>query len=78
MQSSGYSQYDNCPPGLYPYGPGKYRNPCDSFHFWSMHPGEANFVFGDGSVRFLGYGIGANLVKLATRNGNDIYNETES
>lgn len=75
MQSSGYSQYDNCPPGPYTYGPGKSNNPCDSFHFWSLHPGGANFVFGDASVRFLSYGIGTNLVKLATRDGNEVYND---
>jgi prepilin-type N-terminal cleavage/methylation domain-containing protein/prepilin-type processing-associated H-X9-DG protein len=75
LQSSGYSQYDNCPPGPYTYGPGKTKNPCDSFHFWSMHPGGANFVFGDASVRFLNYGIGANLVKLATRDGKEVYND---
>jgi prepilin-type processing-associated H-X9-DG protein len=75
MQSSGYSQYDNCPPGPYTYGPGKYRNPCDAFHFWSLHPGGANFVFGDASVHFLSYGIGPNLVKLATRAGNEVYND---
>ncbi len=75
MQSSGYSQYDNCPAGPYTYGPGKLSNPCDAFHFWSMHSGGANFVFGDASVRFLSYGIGPNLVKLATRNGNETYSE---
>jgi prepilin-type processing-associated H-X9-DG protein len=75
MQSSTYSQYDNCPPGPYTYGPGKSSNPCDVFHFWSLHPGGANFLFGDASVHFVSYGIGANLVKLATRNGNEVYND---
>lgn len=75
MQSSGYSQYDDCPPGPYTYGPGKAKNPCDAFHFWSLHPGGANFVFGDASVHFLSYGIGTNLVKLATRAGNEVYND---
>lgn len=73
MQSSTYPQYDNCPPGPYTYGPGKFNNPCDAFHFWSMHPGGANFLFGDGAVHFVSYGIGANLVKLATRNGSEAY-----
>jgi len=75
MQSSGHSEYDNCPPGPYTYGPGKSSKPCDAFHFWSMHPGGANFLFGDASVHFVSYGIGANLVKLATRNGNEVYND---
>lgn len=77
MQSSGYSKYDNCPPGPYTYGPGNIRNPCDSFHFWSLHPGGAHFLFGDASVHFLGYGIGSNLVKLATRSGKEVYNDWE-
>jgi len=75
MQSSSYSPYDNCPPGPYTYGTGKPNNPCDAFHFWSLHPGGANFLFGDGSVHFIRYGIGANLVKLATRNGNEAYSD---
>lgn len=75
MQSSGYSQYDNCPPGPYTYGPGKSNNSCDAFHFWSKHPDGANFLFGDAAVHFLNYGIGANLVKLATRSGNETYND---
>lgn len=73
MQSSGYSAYDNCPPGPYTYRRGDSRNPCDAFHFWSQHPGGANFAFADGSVHFLNYGIGANLVKLATRNGREVF-----
>jgi prepilin-type N-terminal cleavage/methylation domain-containing protein/prepilin-type processing-associated H-X9-DG protein len=75
LQSSGYSKYDDCPAGPYAYGPGKSNNPCDSFHFWSMHPGGANFLFADSSVHFLNYGIGANLVKLATRDGKEAYND---
>lgn len=76
-QSSGYSAYDNCPPGPYRYGPGSQDNPCDAFHFWSLHPGGAHFLFGDGSVHFLSYGIGGNLVKLATRAGGEPYNGWE-
>jgi prepilin-type processing-associated H-X9-DG protein len=73
-QSSGYSAYDNCPPGPYGYGPGRQDNPCDAFHFWSLHPGGANFLYGDGSVKLLSYSIGADLVKLATRAGGETYN----
>ena len=71
-RSSGYSQYDDCPPGPYAYGRGHYDNPCDAFHFWSLHAGGANFMFGDASVHFLDYGIGARLVDLATRAGGEI------
>lgn len=36
-------------------------------HYWSYHPGGANFVFVDGSVRFFKYGT--SLAALATYNG---------
>lgn len=36
-----------------------------------LHPGGANFLFADGSVHFLEYGLGANLAILATRNKGD-------
>jgi prepilin-type processing-associated H-X9-DG protein len=74
-QSSGYSAYDNCPSGPYKYGPGRQDNPCDAFHFWSLHPGGANFLFGDGSVKFLSYAIGSDLAKIATRAGGEVFND---
>lgn len=61
----------SCPPGPYTYGPGRIDNQCDMFHFWSPHPGGANFLFADGSVRFLTYSADAVLPALATRAGGE-------
>lgn len=70
LQPSGLA-YVNCPQGNYSFGPGSVDNPCDDFHFWSLHPGGANFLFADGSALFLTYGIGGLLDALGTKNGGE-------
>lgn len=60
-----------CPHGPYAFGPGDPDNMCDMFHFWSRHPGGANFLFADGSVHFLKYSADAILPQLATRAGGE-------
>jgi prepilin-type processing-associated H-X9-DG protein len=42
------------------------------FHFWSPHAGGANFLWADGSVRFLRYDAKPLMPALATRNGGEV------
>jgi prepilin-type N-terminal cleavage/methylation domain-containing protein/prepilin-type processing-associated H-X9-DG protein len=80
----GYSDYDNLLPNpfidyWYPqcishlpdkFRPGVITDLCDSQHFWSPHSGGANFLLGDGSVRFVSYNVSANMmIAGATRSG---------
>jgi len=58
--------------GPYSFGPGRTSNRCDQFHFWSLHPGGANFVLADGSARFFTYSASPIMSALATRAGGEI------
>lgn len=66
------SPYSPCRPGPHHFTPGRLDNLCDAFHFWSLHPGGANFAFCDGSVRFLPYSARDLLPALATRAGGEV------
>jgi prepilin-type N-terminal cleavage/methylation domain-containing protein/prepilin-type processing-associated H-X9-DG protein len=63
---------DPCGPGVYLYKPaGGFGDPCGVFHFWSPHPGGANFALADGSVRLIPYTAAAILPALASRAGGE-------
>ncbi len=62
-----------CGPGRYPFRAARgFDDPCGMFHFWSPHSGGANFVFCDGSVRFLTYSANDILPALASRAGGEV------
>jgi prepilin-type processing-associated H-X9-DG protein len=71
----------NCPAGPYHFQPdrlildaaGVPQTQCDVFHFWSRHYGGANFVFADGSVRFLSYEADKVMEALGTREGREVF-----
>jgi prepilin-type processing-associated H-X9-DG protein len=54
------------------FGPGRTDNPCDRFHLWSLHIGGANFLFADGSARFLPYSTEPLMMALGSRNGGEV------
>jgi prepilin-type N-terminal cleavage/methylation domain-containing protein/prepilin-type processing-associated H-X9-DG protein len=78
-QENGSSTDTLCPRGPYHFQPpgqikdstGKVQSVCDQFHFWSYHTGGANFLFADGSVRFMSYSTDGILPALATRSGGE-------
>ncbi len=67
--------YKNCPQGPYTFTQGSITNPCDMFHYWSMHPNGGNFLKCDASVRFLPYSAANILPALGTRDKGETFNE---
>jgi prepilin-type N-terminal cleavage/methylation domain-containing protein/prepilin-type processing-associated H-X9-DG protein len=60
-----------CPTGPYAFSPGTISEPCDQFHFWSLHIGGSNYLLADGSVRFFNYPAAPVLAQMATRAGGE-------
>jgi prepilin-type N-terminal cleavage/methylation domain-containing protein/prepilin-type processing-associated H-X9-DG protein len=66
-------QGGSCPGGRQYFQPGNANNPCDANHYWSKHIGGGNWVFCDGSVRFLNYNIGTAMQDaLASKAGGEV------
>ncbi|MBX9681196.1 MAG: DUF1559 domain-containing protein [Gemmataceae bacterium] len=53
------------------WGPGNFTNDCDFNHFWSPFPSGGNWVFSDGSVRFVTYSASSIMQPLATIAGGE-------
>jgi prepilin-type N-terminal cleavage/methylation domain-containing protein/prepilin-type processing-associated H-X9-DG protein len=58
------------------FGPGRGENPCDFNHFWSYHQSGANFVFSDGSVKFVSYSAKPVMNVLTTRGSGEVADTT--
>jgi prepilin-type N-terminal cleavage/methylation domain-containing protein/prepilin-type processing-associated H-X9-DG protein len=70
---AGIPEIDACPPGPFFFSWGRIDDPCAQFHFYSTHPGGAHFLYADGSVHFLSYGIKNEVMRaLATMSGGEV------
>jgi prepilin-type N-terminal cleavage/methylation domain-containing protein/prepilin-type processing-associated H-X9-DG protein len=84
---SGPTCLPTCSPDF--FRPGTVNDPNDQhrFHFWSLHSGGGNFLYADGSCKFITYAAGtANvtvinninvslLEALASRNGGEVFSD---
>jgi prepilin-type N-terminal cleavage/methylation domain-containing protein/prepilin-type processing-associated H-X9-DG protein len=69
--NSSFFIYD-CP-GQYYFSQGDLKNKCHTNHFWSFHNGGGNWLLCDGSVRFMSYSAGTEIIPpMATINGGEI------
>jgi prepilin-type N-terminal cleavage/methylation domain-containing protein len=60
------------PPYFFGAGPLSVYNPCSINQMWSNHRGGANFILGDGSVRYITYSAALIMPALATYNGGEV------
>jgi prepilin-type N-terminal cleavage/methylation domain-containing protein/prepilin-type processing-associated H-X9-DG protein len=60
------------------FQPGRIQDDCDQSHFWSQHTGGANWLLGDGSVKFVTYAVDSpakqtsTFTDLCTRDGGEV------
>jgi prepilin-type N-terminal cleavage/methylation domain-containing protein/prepilin-type processing-associated H-X9-DG protein len=72
-----YGQYTGCTlPGIFSQGSENGGCGGDSNHFWSLHNGGANWLLGDGSVRFLTYSAAGITVPMGTRAGKEVFDSS--
>jgi prepilin-type processing-associated H-X9-DG protein len=64
----------SCPVTKVGFQAGTINDPCDQVHFWSWHPGGANWLMGDASARFFSYQMNEVLPQLCTRNRGEVVN----
>jgi len=74
FRENAYAAALGCPAKYINFQRGTIKDPCDQVHFWSAHSGGANFVLGDGSVRFVSYNNDPNMPALATKAGGEVTN----
>jgi prepilin-type processing-associated H-X9-DG protein len=70
--SKSFMNCDACVASWHCLGPGRLANPCDRYHLWSLHPGGANLLFADSSVRMLRYSADAIMPALTTIDGGEV------
>jgi prepilin-type processing-associated H-X9-DG protein len=62
----------NCGSMVFHFSPGSIDDAWSAYHFWSLHIGGANFLFADGSARFLSYSADDIMPALASRAGGEV------
>lgn len=71
-RSTNYAAANGCPASKVGFQNGNPNVFCDQMHFWSFHPNGGNFLFGDGSVKYLSYTSNTVLPGLGTRSGGEV------